>query len=416
MSLLNKNKKLNLKFLNTSLKQGRKLNEFFSKSKKVTWDNISEEFPDLSLNDQITFLKREDRLLISAIEKKGCQKWSEISPFLKWRTSKQCRERWKNKLDPKISTDPLTEEEIHKLEKLLDKIGTHWAKIVKHFPNRSDLILKNYYYTKLRSNKKEKEKNQVEELLPKKELDNTRNKRRKTSPRKRYKKIEDTNVDCKKKKKTCIQKSTKKNNQKIINKIQLTKKNNKNNNKILIFPINKEQKNPIFRNTKDEERKNELKQNDGTNLIQQTCESFLDQEKQDEKEIKMENEQIINLNFFKSQNDKKSSISHEQKKHNFRKFVNKHQESNSNTDGIFGKKNRQLLNENGEIRMKFLTKWSLSSIQEIDFSYFESFSSLDGDLNSLTRFSYNDSALDTYYFEDIDLINLDFEFPDRFFY
>ncbi|KAJ6237019.1 myb protein-related [Anaeramoeba flamelloides] len=360
--------------------------------------------------------QQEDRLLISAIEKKGCQKWSDISPSLKWRTSKQCRERWKNKLDPKISTDPLKEEEILKLEKLLDKIGTHWAKIVKHFPNRSDLILKNYYYTKLRSNKKQKEKNQVEEVSPKQDTDNTKKKRRITNPRKRCKKMKETYQDCKKKKKTCIKKLNNIRNQNVTKTIKVDRKNNKRNNKIPIFPVNKEQKNPVFRNVKENDQKKVYMLNDGANGIKQKGESFFVQEKQESEEIKMDNEEIINLDIFKLQNNTRSLLSYEQKKQNLTQFTTKQEESNPGTDVICEKKFREKLNKNGETKMKFLTDWGFSSIQEIDLYNFGLFFPTNSDLNYCSRFTYNDSTVLSGYFEDYDLINLDFEFPDRLFY
>ncbi|KAJ3426054.1 myb protein-related [Anaeramoeba flamelloides] len=361
--------------------------------------------------------QQEDRLLISAIEKKGCQKWSDISLSLKWRTSKQCRERWKNKLDPKISTDPLKEEEILKLEKLLDKIGTHWAKIVKHFPNRSDLILKNYYYTKLRSNKKQKEKNQVEEVSPKQDTDKTKKKRRNTNPRKRCKKMKETHQDCKKKKKTCIKKLNNIRNQNVTKKIKVDRKNNKkNNNKIPIFTVNKEQKNPVFRNAKENAQKNVHMLNDGANGIKQKGDSFFVQEMQESEEIKIDNEEIINLDIFKLQNNTRSLLSYEQKKQNLSQFTTKQEESSLGTDVICEKNFREKLNKNDETKMKFLTDWGFSSIQEIDLYNFGLFFPTNSDLNDCSRFTYNDSTVLSGYFEDYDLINLDFEFPDRLFY
>ena len=47
----------------------------------------------------------EDALLLKAIEANGTRKWSVLASHLPGRTGKQCRERWHNQLDNKLTKD-----------------------------------------------------------------------------------------------------------------------------------------------------------------------------------------------------------------------------------------------------------------------------------------------------------------------
>ncbi|KAJ3447925.1 myb protein-related [Anaeramoeba flamelloides] len=178
----------------------QKLKTFFQNNKPITWEKITNQFPHISPKDLLELIKNntkeitikgpwvelEDQLLCVAIEKCGAQKWSNISTFVPGRTSKQCRERWKNKIDPNICNDPLTENEKNKVNLLVQKKGRKWTEIANEIPGRSENKLKNYFYSQQRA--KQREKNQNGKLSPRKS-------------RKRSKINKTKNINLKKKKK-----------------------------------------------------------------------------------------------------------------------------------------------------------------------------------------------------------------------
>jgi hypothetical protein len=59
------------------------------------------------------------------------------------RNPRQCRERFKNYLDPELNREPWTEEEDSLLEEKYREFGAKWNKIGQFFLNRSDNSLRN---------------------------------------------------------------------------------------------------------------------------------------------------------------------------------------------------------------------------------------------------------------------------------
>ncbi|OHS94338.1 hypothetical protein TRFO_11196 [Tritrichomonas foetus] len=93
------------------------------------------------------FTPQEDATLKKLVNELGCTKWSEIASKLLNRTGRQCRERWKNYLAPGIENGPWTIEEDSILIQKVGEFGTIWSKIVKFFPGRTDVNLKNRWVT-----------------------------------------------------------------------------------------------------------------------------------------------------------------------------------------------------------------------------------------------------------------------------
>ena len=83
----------------------------------------------------------EDSLLLSLVTN-GKLSWTAIAERIPGRTSKQCRERWFNFLDPSLKHGSYSVEEDEKLWKLHCELGGRWAKIAKLMPGRSENSVK----------------------------------------------------------------------------------------------------------------------------------------------------------------------------------------------------------------------------------------------------------------------------------
>lgn len=97
---------------------------------------------------RLKFSPEEDKRIIdlfnqaAAVFGPNAVDWKEIGQLMH-KTARQCRERYKNYLSPGISNGPWTVEEDALLREKVESVGCHWAKMVKHFPGRSHVNLKN---------------------------------------------------------------------------------------------------------------------------------------------------------------------------------------------------------------------------------------------------------------------------------
>jgi hypothetical protein len=73
--------------------------------------------------------------------------WSEIVRLLPGRTKKQCRERWDNKVNPGISAEEWTTDEILRVFLLHKKHGNKWRAIAADMPGRTALQCRNCYHS-----------------------------------------------------------------------------------------------------------------------------------------------------------------------------------------------------------------------------------------------------------------------------
>ncbi|KAJ6251677.1 snRNA-activating protein complex subunit 4 [Anaeramoeba flamelloides] len=89
----------------------------------------------------------EDELLKKAIVEFGERNWAYVSNFVPARSSKQCRERWKNQLRPGINHTPFTSFEERLLIEKQREFGNKWSQISKYFNGRPDNMLKNIYHS-----------------------------------------------------------------------------------------------------------------------------------------------------------------------------------------------------------------------------------------------------------------------------
>jgi hypothetical protein len=91
------------------------------------------------------FTPEEDDVLRNLVWQFGKSDWAAIARRLENRTPRQCRERWKHYLSPDVSTSNWSEAEDQLLTAKVRELGTRWAAIAQHFPNRTDIGVKNRY-------------------------------------------------------------------------------------------------------------------------------------------------------------------------------------------------------------------------------------------------------------------------------
>ncbi|CAD8137507.1 unnamed protein product [Paramecium octaurelia] len=92
---------------------------------------------------------KEDQLLLKLVQvhKKN---WVQIAKCIPNRTSKQVRERFVNKLNPEINSEPFTKEEDMIIVEGYKNFGSKWCKISKLLQGRPENIIKNRYYSYIR--------------------------------------------------------------------------------------------------------------------------------------------------------------------------------------------------------------------------------------------------------------------------
>lgn len=101
------------------------------------------------------FSPEEDQRLLNFVLEHGSQSWNTAAIYLgNGRTSRQCRERFQNYLDPKLNQLPFTKEEDELLWKLYLDFGSRWTMMKPFFVNRSAVNLKNHFCSISRKKKK----------------------------------------------------------------------------------------------------------------------------------------------------------------------------------------------------------------------------------------------------------------------
>ena len=89
------------------------------------------------------FTPEEDKRLLEIVQLHGSKDWVHISQIMGTRNPRQCRERYKNYLNPELRQDPWTPEEDALLEEKFKQYGPRWNKISHFFNARSDNSVRN---------------------------------------------------------------------------------------------------------------------------------------------------------------------------------------------------------------------------------------------------------------------------------
>lgn len=133
------------------------LKRIASTSSTIAWRAVAKLFPKKTapqiagrwekvLNPSLikgSWTREEDQTIIDFVKEHGDKDWAKLAILLPGRIGKQCRERWKNHLDPRIQKVGWSEEEDQLLIKLHQLYGNSWTRIASFFVGRTDNCVKN---------------------------------------------------------------------------------------------------------------------------------------------------------------------------------------------------------------------------------------------------------------------------------
>jgi hypothetical protein len=93
------------------------------------------------------FSDADDAKLVTAIHHLGTSDWAKIAREVATRNARQCRDRWRNYLNPSLALDiPWTDDEDAILVTKIGEIGAKWISLSQFFPTRSINSLKTRYH------------------------------------------------------------------------------------------------------------------------------------------------------------------------------------------------------------------------------------------------------------------------------
>lgn len=126
-------------------------------SSTISWSQLARSFPNKTapqlagrwskvLDPSLvkgSWTRAEDEIIMNYVNQNGEKDWSKLAEMLVGRTGKQCRERFKNHLDPNVIRQAWTPQEDQLLIEFHNKLGNQWTKIASMMKGRSDNCVKN---------------------------------------------------------------------------------------------------------------------------------------------------------------------------------------------------------------------------------------------------------------------------------
>lgn len=140
-----------------TLEEDELLTHLVTQSHTNSWSALAKYFPSKTapqiagrwekvLNPNLvkgSWTREEDQVILNFVQQNGDKDWAKLALMLNGRTGKQCRERFKNHLDPNVMRNPWTPEEDQRLIDLHAQFGNAWTKISNFFDGRTDNCIKN---------------------------------------------------------------------------------------------------------------------------------------------------------------------------------------------------------------------------------------------------------------------------------
>jgi hypothetical protein len=108
------------------------------------------------------FSPQDDEELRNLVDTFGESNWNDVAIRMPFGfNSRQCRERWRNYVNPSLHNHSWTDEDDRNLIDEFAKHGTRWTVIAEAFPGRSGNTVRNRYF--LLQRRKDKQRKEPEQ-------------------------------------------------------------------------------------------------------------------------------------------------------------------------------------------------------------------------------------------------------------